>query len=231
MKTIGLIGGMSWESTIEYYRLINIGIKERLGGLHSAKVVLWSFNFDEIVKLQNTGNWEEATAKMLEAGKALRLAGADVLLICTNTMHLMAEQVEEFSALPLIHIADVTAAQVKHQGYKKIALLATRFTMEQDFYRERFTDRYQLEVMIPEAEERLSIHQVIYQELCKGIVREETRLLFKEIIHKMRLRGAEAVVLGCTEIGLLISQKDVEIPLFDTTILHAEAAVDFALAE
>lgn len=230
MRTIGLIGGMSWESTAIYYRLINEGVKERLGGLHSAQLLLWSFDFDEIASLQSSGNWEHAAERMVEAGNRLKMAGADALVICTNTMHKMAAIVEEQTALPLIHIADATAKAIHTKELNKVGLLATRFTMEQDFYKRRLLEKHHITALVPNDEGRSIVHQIIYDELCKGIITETSKQQYLAIIDGLIEQGAQGIILGCTEIGMLISQADVSVPVFDTTVLHAQAAVDFALA-
>lgn len=230
MKTLGLLGGMSWESTVPYYRLINQGISRRLGALHSAKILLYSFDFEEIEKLQHAGRWEEAGGALADAALRLEGAGAELLLICTNTMHKVFGQVEDAVTVPLLHIADPTAEAVQAAGLHTVALLGTRFTMEGDFYRGRLADVHGLGVVTPEEAEREEVHRVIYEELCLGQVREASRRRFVEIIAGLVERGAEGVVLGCTEIGLLIGAGDVEVPRFDTTELHAGKAVELALA-
>lgn len=232
MKTIGLIGGLSWESTLEYYRIINQQVRNLRGhGLESAKIVLYSFNFAEIVVLQNQHRWDEATARMVEAGISLRNSGAEFLAICTNTMHLMADQVSEAAGLPLIHIADVAAERVKAQGLRRVGLLGTRFTMEADFYRERMRQRHGLDVIIPEEPDRSIVHQIIYEELCAGVIKPESKEVYKGVIHRLGLRGAEGVLLGCTEIPLLVQQSDCALPLFDTTTIHAEAIAEQAVGQ
>ncbi len=228
MRTIGLIGGMSWESSLEYYRLINQDIKQRLGGFHSARCLMYSVDFAEVEQMQSSGAWDDATALMIDAAQRLERGGADCIVICTNTMHLMAPQIEAVVPLPLLHIADTTAQAICRQGHHKVALLGTGFTMSQPFYRQRL-ESHGLQVSIPQEAEREKIHRVIYDELVKGILREESREAYIEMIERMAGEGAQAVILGCTEIGLLISPGDVSIPSFDTTRLHAQAAVDFAL--
>lgn len=230
MKTIGLIGGMSWESSLEYYRLINEGIKTRLGGLHSARCVLVSVDFAEIEELQHTQRWAEAAQILSEAARNLERAGADCVVICTNTMHKVADEIQASVRLPLIHIADATAVQVQAAGLKRIGLLGTRFTMEEEFYVGRLIHQYGLDVIVPEPIERADVHRVIYDELCLGITRAESKARYVEIIQQLIARGAQGIILGCTEIGLLVQQADSRVPLFDTTRLHAEAAVEFALA-
>ncbi len=231
MRTIGLIGGLSWESTALYYRYMNEQVKERLGGLHSAKLLLWSFDMEDISILQMSGNWQAATDKMVHAATILKQGGADALIICTNTMHKMASEVQTASDLPLIHIIDVTAAEIQARGLKKVGLLGTRFTMEQDFYRARYSEKFGIDVIIPDETDRLSVHRIIYEELCKGRITAESKETYKTIIHRLAQQGAEGIILGCTEIGLLITQEDADVPLLDTTYLHAKAAIDYALAE
>ena len=229
MKVIGLIGGMSWESTAEYYRIINKTVKERLGGLHSAKILLYSVDFSEIETLQREGRWPEATKFMCDAARRIERGGADCVLICTNTMHKMAPEVQSTVSIPLLHIADTTAIEIKKRGIKRIALLGTKYTMEEDFYKGRLVDDYDLDVFIPPEDGRTIVNRVIYEELCLGKVVEESRNQFQQIIHDLNTRGVEGVILGCTEISLLINQEDSPLPLFDTTAIHAQAAVDFAL--
>ena len=228
MKTIGLLGGMSWESTQTYYRLINEGIKNRLGGLHSAKLVLFSVDFAEIEALQHKGDWP-ATADIL-AGAALSLqkAGADFLVIGTNTMHKVAPEIEQAIGIPLLHIADATAQVLKKEGVTRVGLLGTRFTMEQAFYRERL-EAAGIDVLTPDESQRDEVHRVIYEELCQGEIKPDSRHTYLNIVSSLSGRGAQAVILGCTEIGLLISQADTEVPLYDTTEIHAARAVELAL--
>ncbi|MFC0268093.1 aspartate/glutamate racemase family protein [Kushneria aurantia] len=230
MKTIGLIGGMSWESTQTYYRLINEKVRDQLGGLHSARLVLYSVDFAEIEALQHRGDWE-ATAKILgEAGKALESAGADFLVLCTNTMHKIAPGIEEVIDVPLLHIADATANALLRDGISRVGLLGTRFTMEQTFYIERL-EAQGIDVVVPEPEQRNTIHSVIYEELCQGVVNPESKSAYLAIVDSLAERGAEAVILGCTEIGLLIQGSDTSVPLYDTTEIHAEQAVKLVLRE
>jgi len=229
MKTIGLIGGMSWESSAEYYRIINQTVQERLGSLHSAQCILFSFDFQEIEHLQHQGAWEQLTELMIRAAQRLEGAGAELLIICTNTMHKMAEEVQTSVGIPLVHIADATAKAITDKGLEKVALLGTRFTMEEDFYKKRLQEKYRLDVIIPSESDRELIDNVIYGELCRGVTHQSSREKFKAIIEKLASNGAEGVILGCTEIPLLISQQDAEIPLFDTTKIHAQAAVEMAL--
>jgi len=229
MKTIGLIGGMSWESTLPYYRHVNETIKTRLGGLHSARLVLYSVDFHEIEQLQRSADWQRAGQLLGEAGRALQRAGADFLVLCTNTMHKVAADIEAAAGIPLLHIADPTATAIRAAGLGRVGLLGTRFTMEQPFYRERLERRHGIRVLVPEADERAEVHRVIYEELCLGRVREESRQAYRQVIASLAARGAEAVILGCTEIGLLVGEADATVPLFDTTLLHARAAADEAL--
>ena len=231
MKTIGLIGGMSWESSSEYYRIINQMVKERLGGLHSAQCILYSVDFQEIEKLQHQDEWEELTRLMIQFAEKLEDAGAELIVICTNTMHKMAEEVENSVTIPLVHIADATAQAIVEKGLKKLALLGTRFTMEEDFYKKRIKENYNIEVLIPSETDRKTIDSVIYHELCLGIIKQSSREKFKEIIENLAMNGAEGVILGCTEIPILVRQEDVEIPLFDTTKIHAKSAVEMALEQ
>jgi len=229
MKTIGLIGGMSWESSLEYYRIINETVKEKLGGFHSAKSVMYSVDFEEVEKLQHQGKWDEATELMIDAAQKIERAGADFIVICTNTMHKMAEKVQNSIKIPLLHIADVTAEKIKAQRLKKVALLGTKFTMEEEFYKGRLLKKHGLEVIIPNEEERQIIHDILYDELCLGEIKKLSKDKFKKIIDNLVVRGAEGIILGCTEIPLLINQEDYEIPLFDTTTIHAKSAVEHAL--
>ena len=229
MKTLGLIGGMSWESSAHYYRLINQGVRDARGPTASARCLLWSFDFSEIEALQHAGDWEQLEQRMIDAGQRLAGAGAEALIICTNTMHLMAEQVEAAAGLPLLHIADPTAAAVKAAGITRVGLLGTAFTMEQDFYRGRLAERSGLEVLVPEAEDRALVHRVIYDELVAGVVREESRAAYRDVMARLVARGAGGVILGCTEIMLLVRPEDCTAALFDTTALHAAAAVELAL--
>ena len=230
MKTIGLIGGMSWESTVDYYRRLNELVKARLGGQHSAKIILNSVDFAEIEELQRLAAWDEAGARLAQAARSLETAGADFLLLCTNTMHKVAPAIESATRLPLLHIADATAAAIHRQGVERVGLLGTRFTMEQDFYRGRLVNRHGLDVIVPENAERDVVHDVIYQELCLGEVRAESRDAYRRIIANLVERGAQGIILGCTEIAMLVSAADSTVPVFDTTTLHAQAAVDAALA-
>lgn len=229
MKVIGLIGGMSWESTVEYYRLINESVKQRLGGLHSAKCILYSVDFAEVEELQRLGQWMEAAELLGNATQQLERAGANLALICTNAMHKVADAIQARIGIPLLHIADATADAVKQAGLHRVGLLGTRFTMEDDFYRQRLMDQFHLEVVIPEAEDRNAVHRVIYEELCVGKIRPESKAHLAAIIHRLVGMGAQGIILGCTELGLLLSAEDSPVPVFDTTRVHALAAVESAL--
>jgi aspartate racemase len=231
MKTIGLIGGLSWESSLEYYRLINQGVKRRLGGLHSARCLLYSFDFAEIEALQHQGSWEVATHRLIEAAHRLAAGGADFIIICSNTMHKMADELMSQIHLPLLHIADATAQRIAAQGIKTVGLLGTKFTMEQDFYRGRLADKYDLKVLIPSDRERAIVHDIIYGELCQGVINPDSRTRYRDILKSLVAAGAEAIVLGCTEITLLVQQTDSPVLLFDTTAIHAQAAVDYAFEQ
>ncbi len=230
MKTIGLIGGMSWESSQEYYRIINEEIKHKLGGFHSAKCILFSVDFAEVEKLQHEERWRELTALMIVAARSLENAGAECIVICTNTMHKMADEVQSSIRIPLLHLIDATAEQISQDGLKKVGLLGTKFTMEQDFYKGRLSERFGGEVIIPDEEERDTIHHVIYHELCLGTIDQTSKARFIKIINNLIERGAEGIVLGCTEIPLLVRQKDIRVPVYDTTEIHARAAAAFALS-
>ena len=229
MKTIGLIGGMSWESSIEYYRIINETVKEKLGGLHSAKSIMVSVDFAEVEILQHQGKWTEAARMMVDAAMSLENGGADFIVICTNTMHKAADEIQANVKIPLLHIADATAQLVKDAGIQTIGLLGTRFTMEEEFYKGRLSEKYGLNVIIPNAQEREIVHRIIYDELVIGEIRQHSKEKYIGIIENMVDQGAEGIILGCTEIGLLIHQQDCRVPLFDTTTIHAEAAVEYAL--
>lgn len=225
MKTIGLIGGMSWESTITYYQVINTVIKERLGGLHSSKCILYSVDFQEIEECQSSGNWEKSAKILSDAAIKLQDAGADFIVICTNTMHKVADKIQEKIHIPLINIANVTAEVLKEKGIKKVALLGTKYTMEQDFYKNIIINNG-IEVLIPNEEDRIIVNNTIFNELCVGIVSDSSKKAFLSIIDKLGKQGVDGIILGCTEIGLLIKQNDTSIPLFDTTLIHAiEAAL------
>lgn len=229
MKTIGMLGGMSWESTASYYKAINEGVKAELGGLSSAKICLYSVNFEEIEKLQHQGRWNDTAVILTQAAKAVEAGGADFLIICTNTMHKVASEIEAEISIPILHIADATAKKLVSDGVKKVGLLGTRFTMEQDFYKSRLTNKFEIDVIVPSAESRAIVHNVIYDELCKGIISAESRVKYLNIINGLYKSGAEAVILGCTEIALLIQQQHTDIPLYDTTEIHAFEAVQLAL--
>jgi aspartate racemase len=230
MKTIGLLGGMSWQSTVHYYRIINEETARRLGGLHSAKLVMSSIDFAEMEELQHTGQWDEAGEMLAGQARGLKAAGADFLLICANTMHKVAGPVESGSGLPVLHIADATADAVKAAGIKKIGLLGTRYTMEEDFYRLRLVDKHGLDVIIPPADDRGMVNRVIYDELCQGIIRPESKREYLRVIKNMADSGAGGIILGCTEIEMLVTPADFPLPLFPTTQIHAVAAIDRALA-
>ena len=230
MKTIGLLGGMSWESTQGYYKAINEGIKSKLGGLHSAQIAMYSVDFQPIETLQHEGDWEGTAEILVAASQRIEAAGADCLLICTNTMHKVAPAIEEATTIPLIHIADATARVLVDKGIQKVGLLGTGFTMEQDFYKGRLSDKFGLEVVIPEQSDRDIVHRVIYEELCLGQIKQDSNAEYVRIIADLATQGAEAVILGCTEIGLLVKQSDTDVPLVDTTQIHAQAAVEFALS-
>lgn len=228
MKTLGLLGGMSFESTIPYYRLINQRVQQQLGGLHSARLLMYSVDFHDIEQLQRRGDWQQAGQLLADAASALQRAGADGLVLCTNTMHKVAAAIEQATPLPLLHIADATAQQIRSQGLQRIGLLGTRFTMEQDFYKARLAAQG-IEVLIPDPPGRDLVHQVIYEELCLGQINAGSRLAYQRIIAGLVRSGAEGVILGCTEIGLLVQPEDATVPLFDTTAIHARAAADWML--
>ena len=229
LKIIGLIGGMSWESTVPYYSQINQTVKQRLGGLHSARVVLYSVDFHDVEQLQHAGDWPAAGAIVAEAGRALQAAGADFLVLCTNTMHKVASSIEAAVTIPLLHIADPTAAEIKRAGHSTVGLIGTRFTMEQAFYRDRLIERHGLKVVVPGPQDRETIHRIIYEELCLGVVKDESRSAYRRVMAGLAAQGAQAIILGCTEISLLVSQQDAEVPLFDTTAIHARTAAEEAL--
>lgn len=229
MKKIGLIGGMSWESSLEYYKIINETVKLKLGGFHSAECLMYSVDFHEIEVLQHQNKWEELTNIMVNAAKSLKNGGADFIVICTNTMHKMTSDIENRVGIKVLHIAEAAGEKIIQKRMKKVGLLGTKFTMEEDFYKKVLKDKFNIDVVIPEEAEREIVHEVIYQELCKGIINEASKEKYKKIINNLALKGAEGVVLGCTEIPLLIKQEDVSIPVFDTTTIHAVSAVEFAL--
>jgi aspartate racemase len=231
MKTIGLLGGMSWESTIPYYRIVNETVRARLGGLHSAQIVLYSVDFHSIEILQRAGRWQEAGEALTRAGVALQRAGADCLVLCTNTMHKVAAQIEQATSIPLLHIADATGVAVRDANVRTVGLLGTKFTMEQDFYVERLRTKFDLEVLVPDAPEREEIHRVIYDELCVGRTLQSSRATYEDIIESLIARGAQGIILGCTEISLLVEPAQLKVPAFDTTRLHAEYAALWALQD
>ena len=231
MKTIGLIGGMSWESSLEYYRIMNEKVKVELGGFHSAKLILYSVDFAEIYKLQHQDRWDDLTTIMTEAAKSLQRAGAEIIMIGTNTMHKMADDIEKSIDLPLVHIADATAEVIKGKGLTKTGLLGTKFTMEQDFYKNRLIEKHGLDVIVPDASDRNIVHDIIYHDLCLGEINKSAKKSFLKIIDKLIISGAESIILGCTEIPLMIKQEDVRVPVLDTTRIHAEKAVMVAIRE
>ena len=228
MKTIGLIGGMSWESTVTYYKIINETVKEKLGGLHSAKCILYSVDFQEIEECQANGNWEKSGEILGEAAYNLEKAGADFIVICTNTMHKVVNQIKEKISVPILHIAEMTAEKILEKGLKNIALLGTKYTMEQDFYKSKLIEKG-INVIIPDKNDIEIINKVIYDELCLGIINSNSKKKFLEIVDKLRNKGAEGIILGCTEIGLLIKNEDTDVPLFDTAIIHAEQAAIYSI--
>jgi aspartate racemase len=229
MKTIGLLGGMSWESTVPYYAQVNQTVRERLGGLHSAQVVLYSVDFHVVERHQHDGDWDAAGELLAEAAVALEAAGADFIVLCTNTMHKVAPTIESAVRIPLFHIADPTAAAIKREGIRRIGLLGTRFTMEQAFYRDRLRDRHGLDVIVPDERDRAIVHRIIYDELCLGAVDERSRGEYRRIMASLVAQGAQGIVLGCTEIMLLVGKDDASVPLFDTTSIHARSAAEHAL--
>jgi aspartate racemase len=231
MKVIGLIGGMSWNSTLEYYRLINEGVSRRLGGLHSARLVLYSLDFEEIERAQQGDNWDNAAQILAEAGMALERAGVTFLVICTNTMHKVADLVAERTGLSLLHIVDVAGSAIIEHGLHRVGLLGTRFVMKQDFYQERLQKYFDIDVVVPSEDEQATVHNIIYEELCRGKIEDASRLACVKIIEALAERGAEGIILGCTELPLLLHPDDIQIPVFDTMRLHAEAAVNLALSE
>ena len=229
MKTIGLIGGMSWESTAEYYRIINEQTNRRLGEFHSARIIIFSLDFDQIAKCQHEGRWADATVIMVDAAKRVECAGADLILICTNTMHKMANEVQSKVRIPLLHVVDAVAEAIKSMRLRKIGLLGTRFTMEQDFYKDKLEKDHGIETIIPDQGDREYVDEVIYNELCLGCIKESSRQQLKTIIEKLVRRGAEGVILACTELPLLMKKEDSSVPLFDSCRLHAEKAVEISL--
>lgn len=231
MKTLGLLGGMSWESTTTYYQQINRRVREVQGGLHSARCIVFSFDFADIEKLQHNGRWEEAAAFLEDAATRLKLAGAEGIVLCTNTMHFVSEGIERASQIPLIHIVDPTAERILNSGFKSVGLLGTRFTMEKDFYKSRLTKHYGLRVIVPGREGRETVHSIIYTELCNGIINDKSRQEYHNIIDELARAGAECLILGCTEIGLLVSETGSALPVFDTAQIHAMAAADWAMRD
>ncbi len=229
MKTIGMLGGMSWESTASYYKALNEGVKSQLGGLHSAKICLYSVDFDEIEKLQHQGKWSETALILAQAAKSVERGGADFLMICTNTMHKVVPEIESHISIPILHIADATAESLIRNGVTKVGLLGTRFTMEQDFYKGRISEKFGIEVVVPTVDEQTVVHDIIYQELCLGEIKSKSRDSYVQIIANLHEQGAQAVILGCTEIALLVKQSDTSVPLYDTTEIHAAHGVEWAL--
>jgi len=225
MKTIGLIGGMSWESTATYYRLINEGIRRKCGGLHSAKILLYSVDFSEIEQMQSENRWDEAGERLGEAARKLDEAGADLLMICTNTMHKVADRIKSYISIPLLHIADATGTMIGGDGIRSVGLLGTRFTMEEQFYRRVLEEKYNLQVSVPSTEDRAAVDSIIFNELCLGKIREESRLVYQRIVRSLAEDGCQAIILGCTEISMLLSPQDTDIRLYDTTEIHADQAV------
>ena len=229
IKTIGLIGGMSWESSIEYYRIINESVRGKLGGLHSAKCIMYSVDFAEMEPLQHLGKWNEATEILIAAARSVEAGGADFVMICTNTMHKVADEVQKHLRIPILHIADATAQAIKAAGFKRVGLLGTKFTMEEDFYKGRLVQKHNLEVIVPTAEARNVVNRVIYDELCMGKIEPSSKARYLDIMEHLAKEGAEGIILGCTEIGLLVKKEDCQVPLFDTTRIHALAAVEYAV--
>lgn len=230
MKTIGLIGGMSWESTIPYYRLLNEGVKQQLGGLHSAKCILVSVDFYDIERMQQAGDWDAAGEVLADAARSLHAAGADFIVLCTNTMHKVAAHIEAAVPIPLLHIADATAAAITQAGCRRVGLLGTKFTMQQPFYRQRLSEQHGIEVVLPTEAEQDKLHRIIYQELCQGVIDPESKQTVRKMMAGLAWQGVDGIILGCTEIGLLVAKADAAVPLFDTTLIHARAAVKQALA-
>jgi aspartate racemase len=229
MKVIGLIGGMSCESTAHYYARLNEGVRSALGGLHSAEILMWSVDFAPIAQMQAEGRWQEAGARLADIGRRLEGAGADGLVLATNTMHKVAETIEAAVSIPLLHIADATALKIRDAGKRKPAIMATRFTMEQDFYTGRLRDKFGLECLVPDEADRALVHQIIYDELCVGLISETSRASFVDVARRLADKGADCLVLGCTEVGMLLDERNAPLPIFDTTLIHADAAVNFAL--
>jgi len=229
MKVIGIIGGMSWESSAEYYRLINEEVNRKLGKLHSAEIIMYSVDFDQIERLQQDGRWDEAATILIEAARRLERGGADFLIMATNTMHIVANQIQNIVKIPFLHIADATGDRIKEAGLKRVGLLGTIYTMEKDFYKGRLTDKYGFAVLIPQNEERTSVNDIIYKELCLGKINSSSKQKLVTIINELAAEGAQGIILGCTELSLLIQQKDTTIPVFDTTLIHTQTAVASAL--
>lgn len=229
MKVLGLLGGMSWESTTTYYQAINRRVRQVQGGLHSAHCIVYSFDFAQIEELQRQGKWDEAGKLLDDASAKLKLAGADAIVLCTNTMHMVSGGIEAASKIPLIHIVDPTAERIKKAGFRSVGLLGTRFTMEKDFYKSRLETEFGLKVMVPDEAGRDKVHSIIYNELCNGIIREESLEVYNEVIGDLKAAGAECLILGCTEIGLLVKEEGSSLPVFDTTMIHANAAADWAM--
>ena len=231
MKTIGLIGGMSWESSSYYYQIINRKVQEQLGGVHSAKCIMYSVDFDEIANLQQLGNWELLSEKMIFAAKKLELAGAEIIVLCTNTMHKLAADIEKNIDIPFLHIVDATAEAIQQKSYRKVGMLATKYSMEEDFLKSRYKDKFNIDIIIPNDKDRNDVHNIIYNELVKGIITLESKNRYIEIINELINSGAEAIIAGCTEIELLIKPTDLQVELFETTRLHAEKAVEIAIKQ
>ena len=231
MKTIGLIGGMSWESSLEYYRIINKTVKEKLGELHSCKCIMYSVDFAEIERLQHEGEWDQLTVQLIDIAGKLENAGAEILVICTNTMHKMADEIQQNIEIPVLHIVDATAEEIKKKKLRSVGLLGTRFTMEQDFYKGRLKEKHGIDVIVPDEREREIVHTIIYNELISGIIKDDSRKVFQNVIGNLKRQGAGGVILGCTEIPLLIKEEDSDISLFDTITLHARKAVELALSQ
>lgn len=231
MKTIGLIGGMSWESSALYYRILNETVRDRVGALANAQSLMYTVNFAEIEQMQHEGRWDDAGHAMADAARRLERGGADVIVLCTNTMHKLASYIESAVSLPFLHIADPTAEQIQAAGIQKIGLLGTAFTMEQDFYIGRLVEKYGLDVLVPDAADRADVHRIIYDELCQGVIKPESREIYRAVMSRLAERGAQGVILGCTEITLLVGPEDTSLPVFDTTAIHAQAAVDWALGK
>jgi aspartate racemase len=229
MKVIGLIGGMSCESTAHYYARLNEGVRKALGGLHSAEILMWSVDFAPIAQMQAEGRWQEAGVRLATIARRLEMAGADVLVLATNTMHKVAGTIEAAVGIPFLHIADATASKIRAAGKRRPAIMATRFTMEQDFYTGRLRDKFALETLIPDEADRTLVHQIIYDELCVGRVTEASRQAFVDVARRLAAKGADCLVLGCTEVGMLLDERNAPLPIFDTTLIHADAAVNFAL--